>query len=148
MGTTGIARGRSQAIRPWPDEEACEGKDGAANEILAIYFWKNVELMSQKCQKSLSRRDGDIITSRLLPKMRLKWLAPPAEACVAVYLHANSFSVSRALAAHVMALLSRGRAARSRSKSQLGYFLFKSVARLPGNSEWTQTAWNGTNGHE
>ena len=78
MGATGLARGRSQAIRPWPDEEACEGKDGAANEILAIYFWKNVELMSQKCQKSLSRRDGDIITSRLLPKMRLKWLAPPA----------------------------------------------------------------------
>ena len=107
-----------------------------------------VELMSQKCQKASSSRDGDIITSRLVPKVRLGWLAPPAEACLAVYLHAKSFSVSRALAAHVTALLSRGRAARSRRKSQLGYFLFKSVARLSGNSEWTQTAWNGTNGHE
>ena len=71
-----------------------------------------------------------------------------SEACLAVYLHANSFSVSRALAAHVMAPLSSGRAARSRGKIQLGYFLFGSVARLPGNSEWTQTAWNGPKDHE
>ena len=27
------------AIRPWPDQEAYEGKDGAANETLATYFW-------------------------------------------------------------------------------------------------------------
>ena len=56
-----------------------------------------------------------------------------SEACHAVYLHAKSFSVSRALAAHVTAPLSSGRAARSCRKSQLGYFLLRSVARLPGN---------------
>ena len=40
MGAKGLARGRSHAIRPWPDQEAYEGKDGAANEILAIYLWQ------------------------------------------------------------------------------------------------------------
>ena len=54
----------------------------------------------------------------------------------------------RALTAHVTAPLSSGRAARSRRKSQLGYFLFGSVARLPGNSVWTQTVSNGTDDHE
>ena len=39
MGAKGLARGRSP-IRPWPDQEAYEGKDGAANETLAIYFWQ------------------------------------------------------------------------------------------------------------
>ena len=34
MGAKGLARGRSHAIRPWPDQEAYEGKDGAANETL------------------------------------------------------------------------------------------------------------------
>ena len=67
-----------------------------------------------------------------------------SEACLALYLHEKSFSVSRALAAHVTAPLSWGRAARSRRKSQLGYFLFGSVARLPGNTVWTQNSveWN------
>ena len=41
VGTKGLARGRSHAIWPWPDYEAYEGKDGAANETLAIYFWQN-----------------------------------------------------------------------------------------------------------
>ena len=71
-----------------------------------------------------------------------------SEACLALYLHEKSFSVSRALAAHVMAPLSSRRAERSRRKSQSGYFLCGSVARLPENSLWTQTAWNGTNGHK
>ena len=39
-GRQGLARGRSYAIRPWPDQEAYEGKDGAANQTLAIYFWQ------------------------------------------------------------------------------------------------------------
>ena len=68
------------------------------------------------------------------------------EACLAQYLHEKQLSI--ALVAHVTAPLSSGRASRFRRKSQLGYFLFESVARLPGNSEWTQTAWNGTNDHE
>ena len=55
-----------------------------------------------------------------------------SEAFLAPYLHAKSFSVSRALADHVTAPLSYSRAARSRRKSQLGYFLFGSAARLPG----------------
>ena len=38
MGAKGLARDRSHAIRPWPDQKAYEGKDGAANETLAIYF--------------------------------------------------------------------------------------------------------------
>ena len=71
-----------------------------------------------------------------------------SEAFLAVYLHAESFSVSRALAANLTAPLSSGRAARSSRKRQLGYFLFGSVAWLPGNSEWTPTARNGTNDHE
>ena len=67
-----------------------------------------------------------------------------SEACLAVYLHEKSFSVSRALAAHVMAPLSSGRAARSRRKSQLGYFLFGSVVRLPGNfrMDTNRLEWN------
>ena len=69
-------------------------------------------------------------------------------ACLALYLHEKLFSVSRALAVHVAAPLSSGRAARSRRKSQLSYFLFGSVAGLPGNSEWTQTVGNGTSNHE
>ena len=40
VGAKGLARGRSHAIRPWPDQEAYEGKDGAANETLATYFWQ------------------------------------------------------------------------------------------------------------
>ena len=52
--------------------------------------------------------------------------------------------VSRALAAHVTAPLSSGRAARSRRKSQPGYFLFGSVGRLPGNSKWTQLGMERT----
>ena len=56
------------------------------------------------------------------------------EVCIAVYVHENLFSVSRAFAAQVTAPLSSGRAARSRRKSRLGYFLFGSVAPLPGNS--------------
>ena len=40
VGAKGLARGRSHAIRPWPDQEAYEGKDGAANETLAIYLWQ------------------------------------------------------------------------------------------------------------
>ena len=46
VGAERLTRGRSHAIRPWPDQEANEGKDGAANETLAIYFCKIVELMS------------------------------------------------------------------------------------------------------
>ena len=92
---------------------------------------------------------GDIITSRLFPE-GATWMASTAcsEACLGLYLREKSFCVSRALAAHVTAPLSSGRAARSRRKSQLGGFLFGSVARLPGNSEWTQTVWNGTNDNE
>ena len=65
-----------------------------------------------------------------------------SEACLAVYLHENSFSVSRALAAHVTAPLSSGRAAQSRRKSQLGYFLFESVAQLPGIRNGHSLEWN------
>ena len=63
-----------------------------------------------------------------------------SEACLAVYLQEKPFSVSGTLAAHVMPPLSSGRAARSRRKCQLGYFLFGSVVRS-GKSEWTRTAW-------
>ena len=64
-----------------------------------------------------------------------------SEARLAVYLHENSFSV---FAAHVVAPLSSDRAARSRRKSQLGYFLFVSVARLPGNfsMDTNSLEWN------
>ena len=40
VGTNGLARGRSHAIRPWPDQQAYEGNDGAAKETLAIYLWQ------------------------------------------------------------------------------------------------------------
>ena len=45
VGAKGLARGRSHAMRPWPDQEAYEGKDGAVNETLAIYCGKFVELV-------------------------------------------------------------------------------------------------------
>ena len=35
----------SHAIRPWPDQEAYEGKDGAANETLAIYMRQILSLI-------------------------------------------------------------------------------------------------------
>ena len=41
VGAKELARSRSDAIRPWPDQEAYQGKDGAANETLAIHFWQN-----------------------------------------------------------------------------------------------------------
>ena len=34
----GLARGRSHAIPPWPDQEAHEANDWVANEDLAIYL--------------------------------------------------------------------------------------------------------------
>ena len=40
VGAKGLARGRSHAIRSWPDQEAYEVKDVAANETLAIYLWQ------------------------------------------------------------------------------------------------------------
>ena len=40
VGAEKLACGRSHAKRPWPDQEAYEGKDGVANETLAIYFWQ------------------------------------------------------------------------------------------------------------
>ena len=116
---------------------------------LAIYLWQN-------CGTDVIEISGVVVEPRwryhnfyTFPE-GATWMARTvcSEACLAAYLHENSFSVSRALAAHVTAPLPSGRAARSRRKSQLGYFLFGSVARLPGNSVWTQTTWNGTNDHE
>ena len=149
MGAKGLARGRSHAIRPWPDWEAYEGEDGAANETLAVDFWQN-------CGTDAIEISGIVVESRWQSHNFLTlpggttWMASTAcsDACLPLSLHAKPFSVSRALAAHVTAPLSSGRAARSRRKSQLGYFLFGSVARLPGVSVRTQTACNGTNGHE
>ena len=43
-----------------------------------------------------------------------------SEACLGLHLHEKSFSVSRALDAHVTATLSSGRAARFSRESQLG----------------------------
>ena len=123
-------------------------KTGRRMRLWQYISGKIVELMAWKFQESSSSRDGDIITSRLSPKVRLEWLAPPPLRLALRYICMKIHSVSRALAAHVTAPLSSGRAARSRRKSQLGYFLLGSVARLPGNSVWTQTAWNGTNDHE
>ena len=71
-----------------------------------------------------------------------------SEACLAVYFHTNSFSVSRALAARVTAPRLRVELRGPAAKVSWVTFMFGSDARLPGNSEWTQTAWNGTNDHE
>ena len=120
-------------------------KTGRRTRLWRYISGKFVELMSWKFQESSSSRDGDIITSRLSPKVRLGWLAPPALRLALRYICMKGPSVSRAFAAHVTAPLSSGRAARSRRKIQLGYLLFGSVVRLPGNPEWTQTAWSGTN---
>ena len=57
VGAEGLARGRSQAIRPWPDQEAYEGKDGAVNETLAIYFW-------QKCGTDVIEISGVVVEPR------------------------------------------------------------------------------------
>ena len=106
VGATGLARGRSHAIRPWPDQEAYEGKGVAANETLAKYFRQIVELKSWKFQES-SSRDGDIITSRLFPRVPRGRLAPPALRLALRYIFMRSHSlVSKALVAHVTAPLS------------------------------------------
>ena len=57
LGATGLAGGSSQAIRPWLDWEAYEGKDGAANETLAIYFWK-------KCGTDVIEMSGVVVEPR------------------------------------------------------------------------------------
>ena len=36
MDAVGFARGRSHAIQPWPDQEAHDAKDRAANEALEL----------------------------------------------------------------------------------------------------------------
>ena len=109
MGATGLARGRSHAIRPCPEQEAYEGKDRAANEALAIYFWH-----WQNCgfeamfQESLSSRDGDIITSRFFRKGPLGWLAPPALRLVLRYICSKVCLRAKSVtAAHMMAPLSQ-----------------------------------------
>ena len=38
MGAVGLARGRSHAIPPWPDQDAYEAKYRVVNEVLAVYF--------------------------------------------------------------------------------------------------------------
>ena len=75
---------------------------------LAIYFWQNcgTAVSHEIFQESSSSRDGDIITSRLFPRMPLGWLAPPALRLALRYICVQSFSVSRVLAAHVTAPLS------------------------------------------
>ena len=143
MGATGLARGRSQAIRPWPDEEACEGKDGAANEILAIYFWKNVELMSQKCQKSLSRRDGDIITSRLLPKVRLGCLAPPALRLALRYICLQSRSLCSCDGTPVF-----GSSCAVPPQQSVGLFSVRVGCSVAWKFRLDTNTWNGANDHE
>ena len=67
MGATGLARGRSHAIRPWPDWEAYEGKDGAPNKTPTTYFWQNYGTVVIEISGVVY--DGDIITSRLFPKI-------------------------------------------------------------------------------
>ena len=106
-GRQRLARGRSHAIRPWSDQEAYEGKDGAANETGDIFLANCGTAVSHEIfQESSSSRDGDIITSRLFPRMPLGWLAPPALRLALRYICVQSFSVSRVLAAHVTAPLS------------------------------------------
>ena len=148
MGAKGLAHGRSHAIRPWPDQEANEGKDGAANETLAISFWQIRGTDVIKISGVVVEPRWRYHTSRLSPKVRLEWLAPPALRLALRYICMKIHSLCQEHSLPTRRHPSSGRAARSRRKSQLGYFLFGSVARLPGNSVWTQTAWNGTNDHE
>ena len=61
--------------------------------------WRNisckiVELMSEKFQESSSSRDDDITTSRLSPKVRLGWLAPPAPRLALRYICMKIHSLS------------------------------------------------------
>ena len=53
-------------------------KTGRRTRLWRCISGKIVELMSWKFQESSSSRDGDVITSRFSPKVRLGWLAPPA----------------------------------------------------------------------
>ena len=51
LDAVGLARGRSDAIPPWLDQEAHEAKYRVANEALAIYFlakaWRRCLLVFQ-----------------------------------------------------------------------------------------------------
>ena len=49
MDAVRIARGRSHATPPWPDQEAHEANYRVADEALAVWFLANVwRLCSQK----------------------------------------------------------------------------------------------------
>ena len=87
MGAKGLARGRSHAIQPWPDQEAYEGNDGAVNETLTIYF-------PQVRGTDVTEISGVVVeprwryhNSRLSPKVRLMARTDCSEACLAVELH-------------------------------------------------------------
>ena len=87
MGAKGLARGRSNAIRPWPDQEVYEGKDGAVNETLAMYFWQIRETDVIEISGVVVEPRWRYHNSRLSPKVRLMARTDCSEACLAVELH-------------------------------------------------------------
>ena len=124
MGATGLAGGRSHAIRPWFDSKAYEIEDGVANETLEIYLSQIYGTEGIEISGVVVEPRRRYIFQKNNPGGE-SWMASAAcpEDWLALYWHAKSFSLSRALAAHVTA---------TRRKSRLGYLLFGSVARFPG----------------
>ena len=67
-------------------------KIGRRTTLWRYISGKIVELMSKKFWES-SSRDGDVITSRFSPKVRLGWLAPPALRLALRYICMKSHSL-------------------------------------------------------
>ena len=87
MDAVGLARGRSHAIPPWPDQEAHEAKCWVTNEALAIYFGKkcgtnvrtsftSLRRATRAISQLLDSHEGSITTSRSVPTVPLGRLAP------------------------------------------------------------------------
>ena len=130
-----------------------------ANETLAIfvktstYFYRKCRTDIESYQESLSSRDGDIRTSRFLPRVPLGWLATAcSEACLPLHLRVKLSSVPRAFAAPVTVPLSYHRVKLNGPAAKLSWVicytqssLFGSVGRLPTitiGHKSLKTAWN------
>ena len=68
-------------------------KTGRRTKLWRYISGKIVELMSEKFQELSLSRDGDGITFRLCPKVRLGWIAPPALRLALRYVRMKSRSL-------------------------------------------------------
>ena len=93
VGATGLARAGAQRYGHGLTKRRTMEKTDRRTRLRRYISGKKLELMSQKCQESSSSRDGDVITSRLLPQVRLGWLAPSVLRLALRYIYVQSRSL-------------------------------------------------------